>query len=147
MITIPDFLTFLANNTIIAWLALVAWIFVVAVVVWLGEKANRKIPPAPQQNSDASRCLSKFSDGRRAGECWRAGQRRAQARSGTGGSRMTTTPCPICEADADVLPIPDFTPQSRVAWNPLPFAVGRRRRAPARGPILAPRACVAYRSG
>ena len=21
---------------------------------------------------------------------------------------MTTTPCPICEADADVLPIPDF---------------------------------------
>ena len=30
MITIPDFLTFLANNTIIALLALVAWIFVVS---------------------------------------------------------------------------------------------------------------------
>ena len=42
MITIPDFLTFLANNTIIALLALVAWIFVVAAVVWLGEKAVKK---------------------------------------------------------------------------------------------------------
>ena len=42
MITIPDFLTFLANNTIIALLALVAWIFVVAAVVWLGEKAVEK---------------------------------------------------------------------------------------------------------
>jgi ascorbate-specific PTS system EIIC-type component UlaA len=43
MITIPDFLTFLANNTIIALLALVAWIFVVGVVVWLGEKAVEKL--------------------------------------------------------------------------------------------------------
>jgi ascorbate-specific PTS system EIIC-type component UlaA len=43
MITIPDFLTFLANNTIIALLALVAWIFVVAAVVWLGEKAVEKL--------------------------------------------------------------------------------------------------------
>jgi hypothetical protein len=42
MITIPDFLTFLANNTIIALLALVAWIFVVAAVVWLGKKAVEK---------------------------------------------------------------------------------------------------------
>ena len=42
MITIPDFLTFLANNTIIALLALVAWIFVVAAVVWLGEKLGEK---------------------------------------------------------------------------------------------------------
>jgi ascorbate-specific PTS system EIIC-type component UlaA len=42
MIPIPDFLTFLANNTIIALLALVAWIFVVAAVVWLGEKAVEK---------------------------------------------------------------------------------------------------------
>jgi ascorbate-specific PTS system EIIC-type component UlaA len=45
MITIPDFLTFLANNTIIALLALVAWIFVVAAVVWLGEKAVEKFRP------------------------------------------------------------------------------------------------------
>ena len=43
MITIPDLLTFLANNTIIALLALVAWIFVVAAVVWLGEKAVEKL--------------------------------------------------------------------------------------------------------
>ena len=43
MITIPDFLTFLANNTIIALLALVAWIFVVAAVVWLVEKAVEKL--------------------------------------------------------------------------------------------------------
>jgi hypothetical protein len=42
MITIPDFLTFLADNAAIGVLALVAWIFVVAAVVWLGEKAVKK---------------------------------------------------------------------------------------------------------
>ena len=42
MITIPDFLTFLANNTALGVLALVAWVVIVGAVVWLGEKAVEK---------------------------------------------------------------------------------------------------------
>jgi ascorbate-specific PTS system EIIC-type component UlaA len=54
MITIPDFLTFLANNTIIALLAPVAWIFVVAAVVWLGEKAVKKFRQQASAGEQAS---------------------------------------------------------------------------------------------
>jgi hypothetical protein len=32
---------------------------------------------------------------------------------------MTTTPCPICETDADVLPIPDFDSE---AFHARPMA-------------------------
>ena len=42
MINIPDFLAFIANNTIIGVLALLGWILVVAAVVWLLEKAVEK---------------------------------------------------------------------------------------------------------
>jgi hypothetical protein len=42
MITIPDFLTFLANNAALGVLALVAWVVIVGAVVWLGEKAVEK---------------------------------------------------------------------------------------------------------
>jgi hypothetical protein len=35
----PNFLTFLDNNAAIGVLALVAWVFIVGTIVWLGEKA------------------------------------------------------------------------------------------------------------
>ena len=38
----PDFLTFLANNAAIGIVALVAWVAIVGIVVWLGEKAVQK---------------------------------------------------------------------------------------------------------
>jgi hypothetical protein len=38
----PDFLTFLANNAALGVLALVAWVVIVGIVVWLGEKAVEK---------------------------------------------------------------------------------------------------------
>ena len=38
----PNFLTFLANNAAIGVLALVAWVFIVGTIVWLGEKAVEK---------------------------------------------------------------------------------------------------------
>ena len=38
----PNFLTFLANNAALGVLALVAWVVIVGVVVWLGEKAVEK---------------------------------------------------------------------------------------------------------
>jgi hypothetical protein len=31
---------------------------------------------------------------------------------------MTTTPCPICETDADVLPIPDFDSEAFIVTGP-----------------------------
>jgi hypothetical protein len=38
----PNFLTFLANNAALGVLALVAWVVIVGIVVWLGEKAVEK---------------------------------------------------------------------------------------------------------
>ena len=38
----PDFLTFLANNAALGVLALVAWVVIVGIVVWLVEKAVQK---------------------------------------------------------------------------------------------------------
>jgi flagellar basal body-associated protein FliL len=37
----PNFLTFLANNAALGVLALVAWVVIVGVVVWLGEKQSK----------------------------------------------------------------------------------------------------------
>jgi hypothetical protein len=101
----PDFLTFLANNATIGVVALVAWVAIVGIVVWVGEKAVQKFrqrrsrtpTPADASVSNSVTTLKPAT-----------GQRRAQARSEARGSRMTTTPCPICKTDADVLPIPYF---------------------------------------
>jgi hypothetical protein len=38
--TIP---AFIANDTVVGTLALIGWIFIIAVVVWLGEKAIEKL--------------------------------------------------------------------------------------------------------
>jgi hypothetical protein len=38
----PNFLTFLANNAALGVLALVAWVAIVGIVVWLGEKVVEK---------------------------------------------------------------------------------------------------------
>jgi hypothetical protein len=53
----PNFLTFLANNAAIGVLALVAWVAIVGIVVWLSEKAvekfRRRLSRTPTQ-TDAS---------------------------------------------------------------------------------------------
>jgi hypothetical protein len=70
-----------------------------------GRKSRPKIPPAPQQNADASRCL-----GKQFGYDPQAGDRPAPGASQERSQRQQNDhdPCPICETDADVLPIPDF---------------------------------------
>jgi hypothetical protein len=55
----PDFLTFLANNAALGVLALVAWVVIVGIVVWLGEKAVEKFRrrlsrTAPQADASVS---------------------------------------------------------------------------------------------
>jgi hypothetical protein len=53
----PNFLTFLANNAAIGVLAMVAWVAIVGIVVWLSEKAvekfRRRLSRTPTQ-TDAS---------------------------------------------------------------------------------------------
>jgi hypothetical protein len=53
----PNFLTFLANNAAIGVLALVAWVAIVGIVVWLSEKPvekfRRRLSRTPTQ-TDAS---------------------------------------------------------------------------------------------
>jgi hypothetical protein len=53
----PNFLTFLANNAAIGVLALLAWVAIVGIVVWLSEKAvekfRRRLSRTPTQ-TDAS---------------------------------------------------------------------------------------------
>jgi hypothetical protein len=102
----PDFLTFLANNATIGVVALVAWVAIVGIVVWVGEKAVQKFrqrrsrtpTPADASVSNSVTTLKPAT-----------GQRRAQARSEARGSRMTTTRAPSAKPTQTCCPSPTST--------------------------------------